>query len=96
MKPGAQLLAAAELLQHINVMTTQPAYAIVNLRGSYTVNPHVELFARVTNLFDTDYANYGLLGEDPTEVIPDLADTSPRFLGAGAPLAGWVGLRFRL
>ncbi len=71
-------------------------YAVVNLRGSYRIDERFELFARVTNLFDTDYENFGLLGEEPAEILPGLADQSPVFLGAGAPLAGWVGLRVRL
>ncbi len=79
-----------------NALAPVAAYASVNVRGNYTVNPHVEVFARVINLFDTDYENYGLLGEDPTGVIPTLTDASPRFLGAGGPRAGWLGLRFRL
>ena len=68
----------------------------MNLRASYKVNDQFEFFARVTNLFDTDYENFGLLGEDPDEVIPTLANDSPIFLGAGAPRGGWVGLRVRL
>ncbi|MGE0485802.1 MAG: TonB-dependent receptor [Gammaproteobacteria bacterium] len=71
-------------------------YTLVNLRGTYTVNQRLEFFARVTNLLDTDYENFGLLGEDPSEIIPGLANASPVFLGAGAPRGGWVGLRLRL
>lgn len=71
-------------------------YALVNLRGSYRMNQHLELFARITNLFDAEYENFGLIGEDPSEVIPGLANTSPQFLGAGAPRGAWVGLRMRL
>jgi len=71
-------------------------YAVVNLRGSYRIDDRFELFARVTNLFDNDYENFGLLGEEPAEILPGLADQSPVFLGAGAPLGGWVGLRVRL
>ncbi len=70
-------------------------YAVVNLRGACPVNRHLEIFARVANLFDTDCENYGLLGEDPSEVIPGLNNTSPRSLGVGAPRAGWVGLRLK-
>ncbi len=79
-----------------NQLETLDGYATVNLRGSYAFTQQVELFARVTNLFDEDYENFGLIGEDPTEVLPNLADDSPRFLGAGAPRAGWVGVRIRL
>lgn len=79
-----------------NQLETVDGYTLVNLRGAYEVSARVEIFARVTNLFDTEYENFGLLGEDPAEVLPNLADPSPRFLGVGAPRAGWVGLRITL
>jgi outer membrane receptor protein involved in Fe transport len=71
-------------------------YALVNLRAIYRLGGRFELFARVDNVFDEDYENFGLLGEDPTEVLEGLADDAPIFLGPGAPRAGWVGLRIRL
>ncbi|MBK8960888.1 MAG: TonB-dependent receptor [Proteobacteria bacterium] len=76
-----------------NQLDALDGYALVNLRASYAVNKHFEVFARGTNLFDTDYESFGLLGEDPSEVIPGLADQRPIFVGAGAPRAGWVGVR---
>jgi outer membrane receptor protein involved in Fe transport len=96
---GAELLANGDQRlrgDESNRLAPVDGYAVVNLRGAYPVNPHLEVFARVTNLFDTDYENYGLLGEDPSEVIPGLNDASPRFLGVGAPRAGWVGVRLKL
>lgn len=71
-------------------------YALLSLRAGYTVNRHLEIFARVTNLLDTDYENFGLLGEEPGEVIPGLADQTPLFLGAGAERGVWAGIRVRL
>ncbi|MEX2375597.1 MAG: TonB-dependent receptor [Dehalococcoidia bacterium] len=71
-------------------------YALVNLRGSYRHNEHIEIFARITNLFDKNYENFGLLGEAPGEILPNLPNQSPVFLGAGAPLGGWIGLRLSL
>ena len=49
----------------------------------------------MTNVFDKDYENFGLLGEDPDEILPDLEDDRPLFLGVGAPRAAWIGLRLR-
>jgi iron complex outermembrane receptor protein len=69
-------------------------YTVVNLRASYRWNEQFSAYARVTNVFDRDYENFGLLGEDPGEVIK-LADSRPLFLGVGAPRAAWVGLRYR-
>ncbi|MEL6184116.1 MAG: hypothetical protein AAFU79_05785 [Myxococcota bacterium] len=48
------------------------------------------IFGRIENLFDNRYENFGLLGE-ADEVFPNFEDN--RFLGPGAPLGAWIGLR---
>lgn len=78
-----------------NQLNELDGYALVNLRASYALSKRFDMFARVSNLFDTDYESFGLLGEDPSEVLPGLADTRPIFVGAGAPRAAWVGARMR-
>lgn len=77
-----------------NELDTVDGFTLVNLRGSYRIGERFVVFAKVTNLFDTKYESFGLLGEDPDEVISDLADDRPLFLGVGAPRAGWIGLRY--
>lgn len=81
-----------------NQLDTVDGYAIVNLRGSWSVTEHIDLLFRVSNLFDTDYESFGLLGENPSEVkAPALEGfTIPRFFGPGAPRAGFVGIRVSL
>lgn len=78
-----------------NEVDTLGGYAVVNLRGRYRFNEHLEFFARIDNLFDEDYENFGLLGEEPSEVeVPLFEDFSnPRFVGPGAPIAGFVGAK---
>ena len=73
-------------------------YAIVNLRGRWQLNPYLEFFAQVNNLFDTDYETFGLIGEDPSGVdVPAFRRFSnPRFLGPGSPRAGFVGVKLSL
>ena len=66
--------------------------AILNLRGAWHVSDNLMLFARVENVFDEDYATFGLLG-DPGEVFAEF--TNPRFLGAGPPRGAWVGARVK-
>ena len=70
-------------------------YAVVNLRASYNVTDNIQIFGRVTNLFDEDYESFGLLGEEPDEVaVEEFEDyESPRFVGPGAPRAGFVGIK---
>ena len=72
-----------------------PSYGVVNLRSSYRVHEHVELFGRVDNLFDNDYETFGVLAEleVPLSEVPDAED--PRFLSPGNPISGFVGVRVR-
>ena len=77
-----------------NQLAKVDGYALVNLSASYVFAGRITAFARVTNVFDKEYENFGLLGEDPTEVLA-LADATPRFLGVGAPRAGWIGVALR-
>ena len=81
-----------------NQLDKLDGFAVVNIRGRYRFNENIELFARVDNLFDTDYENFGLLGEEPSEVdVPLFEDFSnPRFVGPGAPIAGFVGVKLSL
>ena len=79
-----------------NQLDTIEGYAVVNFRASFRLNDHFNIFMRVANLFDTDYENFGLLGEDPSAAIDGLADNRPRFLGAGAPRGVWAGIRISL
>jgi outer membrane receptor protein involved in Fe transport len=78
-----------------NQLDELDGYALVNLRAAYRWE-RVEVYARIDNIFDQEYESFGLLGEDPTEVLPDLADERPVFVGAGAPRAGWLGFRLSL
>ncbi len=69
-------------------------YGLVNLHGRYKLNQHIQFFAKVDNLFDSEYENFGLYGE-PDEA-PGLDLENPRFVGAGAPRAGWIGFKVTL
>ena len=72
-----------------------PGYGIANLRSVYRAGAHVELFARIDNLFDRRYATFGTLAELEVFLseVPDASD--PRFVGPGAPRSGFAGLRLR-
>lgn len=78
-----------------NELDTTDGFAVLNIRASYTHNEWITLFTRITNLLDENYENFGLLGEDPAEVLADLQDDRPLFLGAGSPRAAWAGVRIK-
>ncbi|MCP5357463.1 MAG: TonB-dependent receptor [Pseudomonadales bacterium] len=79
-----------------NALPKIDGYDLINARLSWQVNSLLSLSASISNLFDRDYENFGLLGEDPSELIPGLQNTSPRFLGIGAPRAAWLSARLKL
>ena len=78
-----------------NLLPPVAGYTIVNLRGRYRHNDQIELFLRISNLVNTDYETFGLLGEEPNEVDVPLFQTftNPRFLGPGAPRSIFAGIR---
>ncbi len=65
-------------------------YTVINLHADYKMSNTIKIFAKIDNLFDKEYSNFGLLGE-PNEVFPAFSD--PRFEGVGSPLAAWVGIK---
>lgn len=76
-----------------------PGYAVVHLDGRHQVSREVELFARVNNLFDRRYANFGTLGRNafsgPDRSFDNANAVVEQFRGYGAPRGIWVGLRYR-
>jgi iron complex outermembrane receptor protein len=77
----------------INVLGRTKPYAVVNLRGEFRASDQLTVFARVENLFDTEYETFGLLGE-PDEIFATFEE--PAFYGAGPPRGVWVGARLKL
>lgn len=72
-------------------------FAVVDLATRWKIGQNLELFGKVSNLFDRQYASAGLLGENAFDAngaiqAPQDWRTEP-FLGPGAPRAAWVGVR---
>lgn len=65
-------------------------FTTVGVTGEWAVRRGLSIVARVANLFDAQYETFGVLG-DPGDVLGDEYD-DPRFVGPGAPRAGWVGV----
>lgn len=73
-----------------NLLDTIDGHIVVNARASYQFNKNISVFANVHNLFDSDYETFGLLGQ-PGETLEGL--NNPRFVGVGAPISGFVGMK---
>jgi iron complex outermembrane recepter protein len=72
-----------------NLLAPLAGYVVVNARVAYQIIKPLSVFALVDNVFDTQYSSFGVLG-DATDVLGPTYD-SPRFVGPGAPRAGWIG-----
>ena len=81
-----------------NTLDTVDAYALLNFRGRYAVNDNSEIFSKPNNVCDTNYETFGLLGEDPSELDAPLFEnfSNPRFIGPGAPISGFVGMKLSM
>ncbi len=75
-----------------NVLPQVPEYTVVNLHTRYRVEEHVELFAMANNVFNTDYSNFGVVNRNFFTGAPD-GGTPSSFLGPGAPIGAWAGIR---
>jgi outer membrane receptor protein involved in Fe transport len=75
-----------------------PGYAVVNLDARYRPAKNLEVFARIDNLFDTQYANFGILGANffngPGHTFDPGNVANEQFRGLGAPRGGWIGVRY--
>ena len=77
-----------------------PGYFVVNLDAEYRLTPRVTMFAQVDNLFDRQYANFGLLGENvftgPDRTFGPATGAAPvmeQFRALGSPRGIFAGVR---
>ena len=76
-----------------------PGYALVSLDGTWRADRSWEIFARVENLFDRAYQNFGILGSNYFRGAGNTFDASlaasEQFRSPGAPFGVWIGVRYR-
>ena len=63
-----------------NVDKKIAGYRIVNLHSRYKVNEHLQFFAKVDNLFDSEYNTFGLYGEPDEAPGMDAYEGDERFV----------------
>ena len=71
-------------------------YGLVNLDARYQATPALQIFAKITNVFDEDYETLGVLGEN--FFVDGTFDSSnvqsEQFRSVGAPRGAWVGVTY--
>jgi iron complex outermembrane recepter protein len=78
-----------------------PGYTVVNLDGHFLVSNSFEVFARVNNVFDRRYSDFGVVGKNfftgPGRTFGPAAGVDPvneQFRGLGAPIGAWTGVNY--
>ena len=87
-----------------NLLAPIPGYTVVDLYSTYRPQRHLELFVSITNLFDRQYATYGLLSNPtgvgapgiPVNAVTNGPGVNNRFLSPAAPLEIFGGARLML
>lgn len=72
-------------------------YTVVNLDTRYKFdNSGWQVFAKVVNVFDKEYASGGMLGESFLDAGGNFTgeEAPSMFIMPGAPRAGWLGVRY--
>jgi outer membrane receptor protein involved in Fe transport len=104
---GATLLAFSEQYVHGNENNLHDGegevdgYQVINLTTRYQIGRQWQLFARINNILDEEYATAGILGENSFDAagafLPDTADWEDEtFYAPGAPRAAWIGVKYQL
>jgi iron complex outermembrane recepter protein len=65
-----------------------PGYATINLDTHYSINQNWKLFGKVNNVFDNEYATFGVLGNNI------FTGNDEQFRSPAAPRAAWVGVSY--
>jgi len=73
-------------------------YTVVNLDATYELTDHLQVFARVDNLFNKQYADFGVLGQNffngPGHSFDGNNISNDQFIAQSAPRGAWIGLRY--
>ena len=73
-------------------------YSVVNMFTNYAISKHLQLFARVDNLFNRQYADFGVLGQNffngPGHSFDGNNISNEQFIAPSAPRGAWIGLRY--
>jgi len=102
---GATLAAFASQYARGNENNADPAgqvpgYAVVAMDASWNITPEWQLFARIDNLFNRTYQNFGILGANyfrgPGETFDAGLAGPEAFRSPGAPSGAWIGIQYRL
>jgi len=77
-----------------------PGYAVVAMDASWNITPEWQLFARIDNVFNRTYQNFGILGANyfrgPGNTFDAGLAGPEAFRSPGAPFGAWIGIQYRL
>ena len=83
---------------NLDVNGQVPGYALLNFDTRYQVAKNLQLFARIDNVFNRRYANFGVLGDNvftgPSQGFDAANPRAEQFRGNGTPRGAWAGVQY--
>lgn len=77
-----------------NVTPKLPAFFMLNLGTSYQLTPHIQLFAEVENVTNSQYYTFGTFSPTTAVFLAQAPNaTNPRAYSPSAPVGGFGGVR---
>jgi outer membrane receptor protein involved in Fe transport len=77
-----------------NVARPLPAYWVANLRTSYQITDHIQVFGLVNNLFNRRFATYGTFYEtEGVQSLVSVALNDPRTVTLAQPISAYAGMK---
>jgi len=84
---------------NLDVNGPVPGYALVAVDGTWRIEREWQIYARIENLFDRAYQNFGILGANyfrgPGNTFDAGLAAPEQFRSPGAPFAIYIGVRYR-
>ena len=83
---------------NLDVNGQVPGYALLNFDTRYQVAKNLQLFARIDNVLNRRYANFGVLGDNvftgPSQGFDAANPRAEQFRGNGTPRGAWAGVQY--
>lgn len=79
-----------------NALPETGSYTVFNLSAKFQAHQHLELWAKLDNVFDREYETAGARNFNANADIISGSDIAEeRFVAPGAPRAGWLGISIK-
>ena len=78
-----------------NQLSKTDSYFKLDIIYRVQVSKNISAYLKAANVLDRNYENFGIVGEDPSRLLPNLNPKSSIFLSPGEPRGVWLGFNLK-